>query len=147
MDKLALKAFLLKIERESIGKAELNYSEYLEEIKHDWSGVEDIEDHSHVIESGEKTFQMESQILDHKKHLEIIDSISFEPMAAVDLGAVVKVNDKFFVVATAEPKFKFEGKTFMGISIGAPIYNLLRGKKVGDEFVFNGKTFKINEVH
>ena len=33
MDKLALKAFLLKIERESIGKAELNYSEYLEEIR------------------------------------------------------------------------------------------------------------------
>lgn len=147
MNKLELKSFLLKLERESIGKAELNYEDYLAEIKHDWSGVEDIDDHSHVIEGEEKSYQLEKQVLEHKRYLEIIESISFDPMTEVDLGAVVKVNDKYFIVATAEPKFQFDGKTFMGISVGAPIYNLLRGKKVGDEFVFNGKTFKINEVH
>lgn len=147
MDKLALKSFLLKIGKDSIDKAELNYSNYLAEIKHDWSGVEDVDDLSHIVEGEEISFQMEKQVLEHKKHLEIIHSISFEPMTEVDLGAVVKVNDKYFVVATAEPKFEFDGKTFMGISVNAPIYNLLRGKKVGEEFVFNSKNFKINEVH
>lgn len=147
MDKKKLKEFLLSLERAQVNKAELNYEAYLSEIKHDWTGVEDIDDHSHVVEGEERKQQMERQVLDHKMHLELINSIDFEPMSEVDLGAVVKVNENYLIVAAAEPKFKFDGDVFMGISVSAPIYAQLRGKKAGDEFVFNGKSFKIKEVH
>lgn len=58
----------------------------------------------------------------------------------------MKVNGKYFVIEVAEPKFKFEEKEFMGIFVSAPIYKQLRGKKAGEEFVFNRIKFKIEEV-
>lgn len=146
MNKQALKEVLLNLKKNAILKAESNYNLFLEEVKHDWTGVEDADDHSHVVEGEAKTLQLESQVMEHKRAFDLIDSTDFEPMTEIDLGAIVKLNEKYFVVSAAEPKFDFDGKTFMGISVSAPIYNYLRGKKVGDEFTFNKKKFVINKV-
>lgn len=147
MNKDALKERLLKIENKLIAKAELNYHEFLTDNKLDSSEVEDVDDHSHQIANEEMTEIFDRQITEHREHLNQIKHLSFAPTDEIVLGAVVKINGKYFVVAVAEPKFEFEGKEFMGISVSAPIYNQLRGKKAGNEFIFNKKKFKIEEVY
>lgn len=146
MNKEALKEQLLKVEYKLIEKAELNYQEFLTDNKFDWSGVEDVGDYSHQVANEDISELLDRQITEHKEHLNQIKHISFAPTDEIELGAVAKVNGKYFVIAVAEPKFEFEGKEFMGISVSAPIYNQLRGKKAGEEFVFNKMNFKIEEV-
>lgn len=147
MNKEALKERLLKIEYKLIEKAELNYQAFLTDNKADFSGVENVDDHSHQIANEEMTELLDRQVSEHKEHLNQIKHITFAPTNTIDLGAVAKVNGKYFVIAVAEPKFEFEGKEFMGISVSAPIYNELRGKKAGEEFIFNKQNFKIEEVY
>lgn len=147
MNKEALKERLLKVEKKLIKEDELNHQEFLTNNKFDWSGVETIDDYSHQVETEELNELLDQQIEEQKIRLNQIKLISFSPKETIEVGAVTKVNGKYFIIAVAEPRFEFEGKEFMGISTSAPIYNQLRGKKAGDEFVFNNLNFKIEAVY
>ncbi|MBA4155726.1 MAG: hypothetical protein C0512_15440, partial [Flavobacterium sp.] len=62
-------------------------------------------------------------------------------------GAVIKVNNRYLVIATADGNFKFDGKDFLSISTKAPIYQCMMGKKKGDMCSFNNNDFKIEEIY
>ncbi len=64
----------------------------------------------------------------------------------VGQGAVVITDSLRFLIASSAQKFKVDGKDFYGISIAAPIYAVMEGKKTGDSFSFNGKKYKIEDI-
>jgi len=147
MNKQEIKELMLNMEYKSIEKAEMNYHDFLTENNIDRSDVVDDDDQSHLVESEDLTSALDLQVIEHKKHLEIIKHIAFEPKTEIELGAIAKINNKYFVFAVAEPRFEFDGKEFIGVSPSAPIYKNLKGKKAGDELVFNKITFHIEEVY
>jgi phage terminase small subunit len=147
IDKQKVKEVMLRLESKFVEKANINYSEFLEDNQLDGEIAESVDDHSHIVENEEIAHTLERQIFIHQQHIAQLESIDFSSKTHVDLGAVIKINGKYFVVAVAEPKFDFEGKAFIGISVEAPFYAAMRGLKVGSTFTFNNTVFTIEAIY
>lgn len=146
MDKVKLKQALIELEKHTIDEAEINYEEFLNVNLINKGDVVDDDDLSHHTSSLEVSNQLDVQVHLHQEHLEALNKISFDPTEVVQPGAAVNINGRFMVVAVSTPPFNFDGKEFIGISIQAPIYPYLIGKKAGDTFQFNGRDFTIKSV-
>ncbi len=147
MNKIKLKEALIKLELDSIGKANMYHEEFLTGNLLNRDDVVDADDQSHQSASLEVSEGLDDQLHEHEEHLRLIKSISFEPTDTVKLGAVVSVNGRCMVVAVPKSKFSIEGQDFIGISTKAPIYAQMVGKKAGDEFTFNNMNFTIEAVN
>lgn len=147
MDKNKLKQALIQLEKHHIDETEMKYEEFLTGNLLDKGDVIDDDDQSHHRQSIEISDQLEGQAHVHLDHLEAINKISFEPTDTVGPGAVVSVNGRCMIVAVSKPAFNVDGRDFIGISVQAPIYSSLKGKKAGDEFTFNNMKFEIEAVN
>ena len=65
----------------------------------------------------------------------------------VHLGSVVVTEQQSFFVSVSIERFKCEGKEYFGVSTKAPIYKAMEGKKKGESFVVNGRSFKILDLY
>jgi len=103
-------------------------------------------------ETGRAMLQLEmekaSQQLEGIHQMKIIlDKISIDTTSEIiRLGSLVFTNQANYFLAISVGEITFSGKNYYAISPSSPIGKLLLGKKVGDEFVFNGKTITIREV-
>lgn len=146
MDKAKIKQELIRLEKLTIDESMKNHEEFLTGNLLNRDDVLDADDQSHHIESVEKAENMDHQVHLHEEHLKELSDISFESTDVVKLGAIVSVNGRCMIVAIAKPKFSFDGRDFIGISTKAPIYRELKGKRAGDQFIFNERKFKIESV-
>jgi len=64
----------------------------------------------------------------------------------VEFGAVVITNKQSIFVAAGMGKIELDGKTFYAVSPQVPIFNALKGKRKGEETVFNGIQLIIKDV-
>lgn len=147
MDKQKIKQALIDLERHYLDESDLEYEEFLKGTLRNKSAIEDEDDQSHHVQSIEISDKIEEHAQIHVEHLNTLSQLSFEPTDIVQPGAVVKVNDRYLVVAVSEPPFTVDGIDFLGISIQAPIYAQLSGKKAGESFEFNKMNFSIEAVH
>lgn len=67
-------------------------------------------------------------------------------MNKVEFGALVITSNQKLFVSAGLGKVELDGETYYAISPQVPIFNALKGKKAGEEVVFNGIIFKIIEV-
>ncbi|GGG48128.1 transcription elongation factor [Bizionia arctica] len=64
----------------------------------------------------------------------------------VVLGSLVKTTSNNFFMSISMGKIDIEDVTYFGISLNAPIGQLLKNKVVGDAITFNENTFTITEI-
>lgn len=147
MDKDSIKQALIKLEKHHIDEAEMKYDDFLSVNLIDREEVVDADDQSHHRQSIEVSDQLEHQAHVHIDHLNAIKSISFEPTDVVKPGAIVSVNGRCMIIAVPKAPFTIDGRLFMAISVSAPIYKHLEGKRAGDTFEFNNKKFTIEAVN
>lgn len=147
MDKNKIKQALIELEKHHINEAEMKYSDFLTGNLIDNTEVVDDDDQSHHRQSIEISDQLDKQAHVHQDHLEAINKISFAETDTVGPGAIVSVNGRCIIVAVSKPPFKVGDRDFMGISVQAPIYKELKGKKAGDSFEFNNRKFTIEAVN
>lgn len=147
MDKNTIKQALIKLEKQHIDEAEMKYEEFLSGNLLDREETVDNDDQSHHRQSIEISDELEHQAHVHIDHLEVINAISFDPTDVIKPGAIISVNDRCIIVAVPHRPFTIDGRHFMGISVNAPIYKSLEGKKAGDTFEFNNKKFIIEIVN
>jgi len=147
MNKQKIKQALLDIERQYINESDMEYEDFLKGNLQNKSDVEDNDDQSHQVQSIEITDKLDEQAHIHLDQLNTIRQISFEPTQVVQPGAVVQINGRYIVVAVSEPHFRVDKIDFLGISVHAPIYQSLNGKKAGDTFEFNNTKFTIDSIH
>jgi len=65
---------------------------------------------------------------------------SFDKVAP---GALVIINSKCFFIAVGLGMIRFEGEEVAVISAQVPVYQLMRDKKPGEDFIFNGEKLTI----
>ncbi len=95
----------------------------------------------------EDSRQMEPHVDFLSRELVTLDGLNPETIhEEIGQGSVVVTNALQFLVAVSARKFAVEGKDFVGISLAAPIYAAMQGKKAGDTFTFNGKKYQIKDV-
>jgi len=81
--------------------------------------------------------------LDFLKQMKTANNIFDE----VTLGAVVHTDKMTFFPSVSIENFDVEGESLFGISQKAPIYKEMQGKKKGDTFSLNDRTYKILDVY
>lgn len=147
MDKSKLKEFLLSLEEKTIKDVEMNYEAYLAAGQVETFEVVELEQQSQQSEQLDLAEKLDEQLHEHTQHLAELNGIDFSPTDTIRKGAVVKVNDRYIFVGVPKSKFKFEDKTFIGISTEAPLYSCMAGKGAGDACRFNNTDFNIQEVY
>ncbi|GAB6278959.1 MAG TPA: hypothetical protein PKU86_04915 [Bacteroidales bacterium] len=64
----------------------------------------------------------------------------------VEFGSIVMTDRQNMFVAVGLGKIKVDGDTWFVISPQVPIFEAMKGKKAGDEFIFNNIKHKILQV-
>jgi len=146
IDKKALRAELLAIESMSISEAQSLYESFLKGARLDRSGSFDDGDRSQTAQNGNSAMQFEEQVHLHESHRKTIEAIDFSAKQEIELGAVVKVNGRYFAIALPTQVMHLSGVEILGISTDAPLFKAMIGLRAGDAFEFNGKEVTVEEV-
>lgn len=128
-------------------------SKLIEEIKNlevgsdiDEGDVIDPEDISHKVEANEMEVLLSEQLKIAKKDLNFLTTNIDESSSVVKPGALVYTDKYIFFIGVATIPVKHNDLTLLGISVKAPIYSLMRDKKVGDSFSFSTHNYNINRI-
>jgi hypothetical protein len=64
----------------------------------------------------------------------------------VEFGCVVRTDVRTFFVSASIEQFEVDGESMFGLSIHSPVYEAMKGKKVGDSFFYKNHTYLIREI-
>lgn len=97
-----------------------------------------------LMRRNEMYSQQMQKALEQKKALDLIDPD--QPLDQVEFGAVVITGKQRLFIAAPIGKVQFGGQEYFVVSPHVPVYKAMRGKKAGEEYVFNNKKDTIREV-
>lgn len=103
---------------------------------------------SREMVQGEIT-QNTRQLEEAVKLYSVIEQIkhSDNSSGTVVVGSLVKTDKGYFYIGIPVGMVVLEGKSYAIISSSSPIGQSLMGKKLGDQFLFQNKTFTIQDIH
>jgi hypothetical protein len=84
-----------------------------------------------------------SHELDELRH---IQNYEHQGHSMAEYGTVVKTDKETFFISVGVEEFYVNGQPVFGISVQSPIYRVMKGKRVGDHFTYNGITYLIEEI-
>jgi transcription elongation GreA/GreB family factor len=146
IDKAKLRAMLLQLEALSVAESTDLYQSNLDTARLDLSEPNDQGQRSQQEQSAVEAQRFEEQSHLHQKHRDVIEALSFGRTAVVEPGAVVKVNDRYFVIAVPAQVISIDGIDITGISAESPLYEAMAGLRAGDTFEFQQKTLTVTDV-
>lgn len=125
--------------------------EQIEEIRNVASGNDDSDSASQRESTkGGDLELMESlseQLLITQKDLEQLQRIDPSvKLQVVQYGAVVHTNVRNFLIGASLDQFDSAGKSYLGVSIMAPLIQELSAKTVGERLTFNGIDHIIEDI-
>ena len=145
-DKEKIKQTILSLEKEKLKYVEESYKEYLSSAKLDSSEIIDDQSRSLAQQNSALAAQFECPLHNHEEAINKVSKIDFSKKDQVQLGAIVDIGEKSFVVSVATGAFKVDDISYIGISENAPIFKAMEGSHEGDSFEINGREFTINKL-
>ena len=148
----------MKIDKNELKKVMIsNYENIIAELKEelatkkgssdlDENDALDPEDYSTQTVSNVMVDLLKEQVAKTKKDLERIQQIDFSPKEEAMVGAIVTTDMFNFFLGVATVPFLYEHKQIVGVSVSAPIFVNIKGKKVGDTFTFSGHLYTIHSI-
>ena len=146
IDKAKLRAMLLQLEALSIAESTGLYQSHLDTARLDLSEPNDQGQRSQQEQNAVEAQGFEEQSHFHQKHRNVIEALPFGRAAVVEPGAVVSVNNRYFVIAVPTQVISIDGIDIIGISVESPLYEAMTGLRSGETFEFQQKTFVVNDV-
>lgn len=146
MDKVILKATLIKAHQETLQRLKDEYAGHQSGGDLNLEDVRDADDDSHREQTEEYLQAMERQIHQREREIKELRDLDFGHKTSVTEGAVALVNGQYYIIGIPACQFDLEGKHFIAMSPDAPFYRELMDKKQNDSFVFNDKTFTIESI-
>lgn len=107
----------------------------------------DPEDFSHQNESVEMNQLLQVQLSKAERDRDKLYSIDFLEKTTIEEGALVKTDHFSFIVGIASFPFTVEGKQYVGISKEAPIFAMMRDKKIGEKFSFANNNYEVVSIN
>ena len=104
------------------------------------------------FETGREMMQREmdkisASIDQSKNQLNFLLKINLNlPYSTVDLGCLIITDQGIYYISIGLGKVEINAEIIYAISLDSPIGQLFKGKRVGDELEFRGKTLKINQL-
>ena len=104
------------------------------------------------FETGREMMQREmdkisASIDQSKNQLNFLSKINLNrPYSTVDLGCLIITDQGIYYISIGLGKVEINAEIIYAISLDSPIGQIFKGKRVGDELEFRGKTLKINQL-
>lgn len=146
MDKQRVKQTMLELERERFNASREEYLGFVSSARLDRTEPIEADEQAQAEFASDLSEAFDPPVHAHAEKIARLQEIDFGPKAQVEEGAVVKLMDRFFVIAVATDRFTCDGTELMGVSVDAPLFQAIKGKAAGDTCSFNGRSFTIDEV-
>ncbi len=146
MNKQVIKNYLLEQQAQLIAELKERTKTLHTMVDIDEDDTIDPEDYSHQYESQEMEQMIKVQQNRASRGLEVLASVDISPKQTVETGAIIETETLNFFIGYPTIPFEIEGKRFVGISTGSPIYAIMNGKRKGDQFSYAGKEYNIINI-
>jgi hypothetical protein len=101
-----------------------------------------------ATEQNDLLVRMEHELLFLRNELMTLENIDAEAVCVeIEAGAVVVTDQRVFFVSTSIESVDVNDHPVFGLSLHAPIYSEMKGKKKGDLIEYNGLRYKILDVY
>lgn len=97
-------------------------------------------------EMQEEIYHLDKQMVTLKTMQKQMQRVLDKPSDTVRLGALVITNKARFYISVGLGEFFFEDDRFYAISEESPMAKIMYGKTIGDEFVLNNISQKIERI-
>lgn len=88
-----------------------------------------------------------SLLMDAQQNLQLLNSVKEVPAGdRVRNGSLVYTDQGAFYISISAGQLTIGKEVFFAVSAASPIGQLLMGKKTGDSFTFNGKTYLLKSI-
>ena len=138
---------MLGLEQTRLQFAKTSYENYLETARIDRTRAVDDQDRSQAEQSGVLAAAFDCPIHTHEETIKKLSALEFGEKDEIESGAVVKFNNRNFVISVATDAFTCQGEEFIGISEEAPIFHAMAGLSADDSFSFNDQEFQLDAVY
>ena len=146
MDKERVKQTMLDLELRQYGASREEYLEFVSSARLDRSEPIEADEQSQAEFASDLSEAFDQPVHAHADKIAKLQQMDFGPKEKVEEGAIVKIMDRYFVVAVSTDRFVCDGIEMMGISAQAPIFEVLEGKSSGDTATFNGRQFVVGLI-
>ncbi len=137
---------LMSLEAQELATAQAHYDAFLKDAQLDDREAHDKDDIAASRENADLAAAFDAPVHAHHAKIDVIENTNFGLTDTVQPGAVIKFNNRRFVVCVSTTRFDVDGKTYMGISTQSPIYLAMVGLQAGDVFTHNGAEFEVQDV-
>ncbi|WP_424832820.1 hypothetical protein [Ruegeria sp.] len=137
---------LMSLEEQELATAQAHYDAFLKDAQLDDREGHDKDDIAASRENADLAAAFDAPVHAHHAKIDVIENTDFGLTDTVRPGAVIKFNNRRFVVCVSTTRFDVDGKTYMGISTQSPIFLAMAGLQQGDVFTHNGTEFEVQEV-
>jgi len=144
--KKAIVDHLMSLEAQELATAQAHYDAFLKDSQLDDREGHDKDDIAASRENADLAAAFDAPVHAHHAKIDVIENTDFSLTDTVRPGAVIKFNNRRFVVCVSTTRFDVDGKTYMGISTQSPIYLAMVGLQKGDVFTHNGTEFEVQDV-
>ena len=146
MNKTTVRNTLLSLEEDSLTHAKQGYADYLKSAMLDRTESIESDETAQAETASDLAEAFDQPVHTHTAKIEKLKAIDFGEKSEVEEGAIVRFNDRYFVISVSTARFECDGESFMGISPQAPIYQEMQGKRTGETFSYGGRQFDIQAV-
>ncbi|MBX2940607.1 MAG: hypothetical protein KF880_11095 [Ferruginibacter sp.] len=147
MNKAAILEKIIEEQQKIVDSMVTSREEYREESDIDETGgTIDPEDLSNQTNAKEMEMRMQVMLDSAKTELEKLKQYSGVEKNEVAAGALVDTGERLFFVGSGIASMQVFGKELLGVSLEAPAYRVMVGKKSGDSFTLGNETYSILSV-
>jgi len=86
-------------------------------------------------------------LMEAQQQLHVLQSIRLNEKPQIAMGSLIKTSKGYFFMSVPIGKINVEQKEVFVISVTSPVGKMLVGKKLGEEVVFNGVSYKIENIY
>ncbi|MEM1006189.1 MAG: hypothetical protein AAGB28_18410 [Pseudomonadota bacterium] len=137
---------LMSLEAQELATAQAHYDSFLKDAQLDDREGHDKDDIAASRENADLAAAFDAPVHAHHAKIDVIENTDFAVTDTVQPGAVIKFNNRRFVVCVSTTRFEIDGQTYMGISTQSPIYLAMAGLRKGDVFTHNSTEFEVQDV-
>lgn len=146
MDKQRVKQTMLDLEQKRFDASREAYLEYVSAARLDRSEPIENDEQAQAEFARDLSEAFDQPVHAHADKIAKLQQIDFGPKDKVVEGAIVKMMDRYFVVAVATDRFVCDGNELIGVSAQAPLFQAIAGKSAGEASSFNGRDIIVGVV-
>lgn len=146
MDKQRVKQTMLDLEQQRFEASSEAYLQYVTSARLDRSEPIENDELAQAEFARDLSEAFDQPIHAHADKIASLRRIDFGPKDKVGEGAIVKMMDRYFVIAVATDRFVCDGNDLMGVSAQAPLFQAIAGKSAGEACTFNGRPIVVDLV-